>query len=317
MGTGNIARQFARGLHMCARARLAAVGSRSTDKARQFAAEFRVARSHGSCNALAADDAVDIVYIATPHACHRDNTLLCLNAGKAVLCEKPLAINVRQGHEMVQLAQRRRLFLMEAMWTRFLPPMVEVRRLVTEGIIGDITLIAADLGFDLPVNPEGRLFNPELGGGCLLDVGVYPINLATMFLGAPSGITGYARVGSTRVDEQNVVALAYGSGALASLYTSIRAQTPHEAIIVGTRGIVRLHPHWWRGGSFSVHEKKNFRKFDIPMEGDGYQYEAAEVQRCLLAGRKESPAMPLAESLVVLQVMDELRRQWDVQYPME
>jgi predicted dehydrogenase len=317
LGTGNMARQFARGLRRVRGAELAAVGSRSMDSARGFAREFGALRAHGSYESLADDEGVDVVYVATPHPMHLDNMLLCLKAGKAVLCEKPLTLNEAQARQAVALARRKKLFLMEALWTRFLPPIVHLRQLLAKGVLGEVRSVSADFGFRAEYEPRGRLFNPKLGGGCLLDIGVYPISLATMILGAPAEVSGLAQMGRTGVDEQAAVTMKHGSGALASFHVTIRAATPNEATIVGTKGYVRLHPHWWKGGLITLTVGGRSRRIDVPVEGDGYHYEAEEVVRCLRAGRLESGIMPLGETLAVLKTMDRLRASWGLRYPME
>jgi predicted dehydrogenase len=201
--------------------------------AQQFALEFGVARLHDSYEALAADPTVDAIYIATPHTYHCANTLLCLQAGKAVLCEKPFAINLGEAEQMVSEARSRRLFLMEAMWSRFLPALVEVRRLLADGAIGRPRMLTADFGFRTEVNPQSRLFDPHLGGGALLDVGIYPLSLAWMIFGAPASIQAQAHVGSTGVDERTGVLLGYDAGELALLSCAVTTDTPQEAVILG------------------------------------------------------------------------------------
>lgn len=319
LGTGNIAGQFARGLREVSDAELVAVGSRSVQKARQFGREFslRAGRCYGSYAALAEDEGVDVVYIATPHPLHLDNMLLCLRAGKPVLCEKPLTINVRQALAAVSMAERKDLFLMEALWTRFLPPIVRLRQRLSEGAIGEVRTVAADFGFKADWDPRSRLFDPNLGGGCLLDVGVYPISLAVMAMGPARDVSGFAHIGSTGVDEAAVFTLRCERGGLASLYASIREQTPNEAAVVGTEGYVRLHPTWWKGGPMTVRVGDVRREENLPVAGNGYQYEADEVCRCLREGRTQSDIMPLDDSLAVLGAMDRLRALWGVRYPME
>lgn len=317
LGTGNIASQFARGLRDCPGANLVAVGSRSIQTARAFGERFGVPYCYGSYGEVAGDPEVDVVYIATPHTLHRDNMMTCLEAGKPVLCEKPFAINALQTQEVIGAAARKGLFAMEAMWTRFLPPIMEVYKLLSDDAIGDVRLVAADLGFDLPFDPAGRLFNPELAGGCLLDVGIYPISLATTILGEPCGVCGQTTIGPTGVDEQNAISLRYPDGQLASLYAAIRLQTPLKAHVLGSKGGIDLHSHWWKGGPFTLRQGSQTREFDIRVAGNGYQYEAQEVQRCLLAGQTQSQIMPLEQTLAALRITDELRRQWGLKYPME
>jgi dihydrodiol dehydrogenase / D-xylose 1-dehydrogenase (NADP) len=317
LGTGNIAGQFARGLCDCPNAELVAVGSRSIDKARWFAEQFEIPHYHGAYEKLTQDPAVDVVYIATPHVLHGENMLMALEAGKAVLCEKPLALNESQAGRAVRLARRKRLFLMEAMWTKFLPPLVKLRQMLESGTIGAVRMVSADLGFAVPPNPRGRLFDLSLGGGCLLDVGIYPLWLATAILGPADQVSGEACIGPTGVDEQDAITLKYDDGRLACLYASIRTQTPAQACIIGSQGTIHLYRDWWKGGPMRVTAGGRRWEENVPVEGNGYQYEAEEVGRCLLSGQTQSQVMPPQESLAVLRTMDRLRGLWGLKYPME
>ncbi len=318
LGTGSIAHQFAVGLTSLADAELAAVGSRTQQAADQFGDEFNVSKRYASYDALATDSDVDAIYISTPHPFHKDNTLLCLQAGKAVLCEKPFAMNVREGEAMIAMAQTHGVFLMEAMWTRFLPALVTLRDLLAQNVIGEVRMLNADFGFRANIAPEHRLLNPDLGGGALLDVGVYPVSLASMIFGQPQRIVSLADLGSTGVDEQSAMLFGYGSGQLALLSSAIRTTTPHEALLSGTEGHIKLHSPWWRCSrlTLSVNGKAD-EQLDLAYEGNGYNYEAEEVGRCLRAGLTESAIMPHAETLSILHTMDEIRAQWNLKYPSE
>jgi len=315
LGTGNIAQQFARGLKTLPDAELVAVGSRHATTAQAFAETFGARRAHGSYEALAADPDIEVVYVATPHTMLAENTLLCLDAGKAVLCEKPFALNAREAQEMVGAARRKSLFLMEAMWTRFFPLMGRLRDLIETGRIGEVRLLQADFGFRGAFEPEGRLYNPTLGGGALLDVGVYPVSLASYLLGTPRAVSSRAHLGETGVDEQNAVILSYENGALALLASAIRTDTPQEAHILGTAGSVRLPAPWWQPTRMVVTDAAGEEEFSSPLPHNGYPYEAAEVRRCLEAGLLESPVMPLGETLAVMGTLDSCRAQWGLRYP--
>jgi predicted dehydrogenase len=318
LGTGNIAKQFARGLAVLPDAALVAVGSRSQASADAFGELFGVQRRHAGYDALANDPDVDAVYIATPHSLHHENSLLCLRAGKAVLCEKPFTINAHQAEEVIAYGRAAGLFVMEAMWTRFLPIMVRLRQLLAEGAIGEVRMLTADFGFRAEVNPAGRLFNPALGGGALLDVGVYPVSLASMVFGAPARVTSMAHLGTTGVDEQAGIIFAYDSGQLALLSTAIRTSTPHEALLMGTAGQIKLHSPWWMPTRMSVlRAGEEAELIELPFEGNGYNYEAAEVMRCLRASERESATMPLDETLAIMRTLDALRQQWGLRYPGE
>ena len=318
LGTGRIAAIFAEGLKALEDAQLVAAGSRTQEKADAFADRFDIPRRHASYQALAADPDVDVVYIATPHSMHKENTILCLKANKAVLCEKPFAINAIEARAAIDVARATDLFLMEAMWTRFLPAMVQVRQWIDAGAIGAPRMVTADFGFRSAVNPESRLFNPALGGGALLDVGVYTISLAAMVLGSqPARITGLAHLGETGVDEQAGMVLAYPEGQLAVLSTSVRASTPGEARIVGEEGTILIDPPFFRATRTHLRAGNTEESADFPFEGNGYNYQAAEVGRCLRNGKLESEIMPLEETIALMQIMDELRTQWGLKYPME
>jgi predicted dehydrogenase len=318
LGTGSIAAKFARGLASLADARLVAVGSRSSATAEAFAETFGVPHRHASYEALAQDPEVDVIYVATPHSLHRENSILCLRAGKAVLCEKPFAINAAEALEVIELARARGLFLMEAMWTRFVPLIAKLRELLADGAIGQVRLLTADFGFRAPFDPAGRLFNPELGGGALLDVGVYNVSLASMIFGPPSRVVSMADLGQTGVDEQAAFVLGYEQGQLAVLSTAIRTSTPQEALMMGTDGQIRIHSPWWKPTKLTLSAGGQPEKvIEIPFIGNGYNYEAQEVMNCLRADRTESPVMPLDETLAIMQTMDEIRAQCGLRYPME
>lgn len=318
IGTGNIANQFARGLQSVKDAELVAVGSRNQESADAFADTYGAPNRHPSYEALAADPEVDAVYISTPHSYHKDNTILCLNAGKAVLCEKPFAINYTEAKEMVDLARERGVFLMEAMWTRFLPAIVKIRELLAEGVLGEIRMFTADFGFNARPNPEHRLFNPAMGGGALLDVGIYPISFASMLFGKPESIVSVANLGETGVDEEANILLRYEDGQVANCMTTIRLSTPNAATIMGREGRIDIHPRFWYATDFTL--RLNGQEpvaYRIPHLGNGYNYEAIEVGNCLRAGKLESDVIPLDETLQIMQTLDELRAQWGLKYPME
>jgi predicted dehydrogenase len=318
LGLGVIARHFATALASMPGARIAAVGSRSRAKAEAFAAEFGGARAHGSYGELAADPEVEAVYVATPHPMHAANALLCLSHGKAVLVEKPFTLNAREAGEVVALASARRLFLMEAMWTRFFPLMARLRAMVADGAIGDPRMVMADFAYRAPFDPERRHLNAELGGGGLLDVGIYPLSFASMFFGAPEQVTGVAEIGATGVDEQAALALRYGGGRVAAITTGVRTATHHEAWLLGTEGRVRIHAPWFIPRAMTlIRPGRDDEEIVEPFEGNGYQFEAQEVADCLRNGRHESTVMPLDESLQLMRTMDDLRAQWNMRYPGE
>jgi predicted dehydrogenase len=318
LGTGAIARQFVQGLNSVPEAEVLAVGSRSRASAQEFADKRSIPRRHASYDDLASDPDVDVVYIATPHPLHAENATLCLRAGKAVLCEKPFSVNAAEAERVVKLARERGLFIMEGMWTRFFPLMEEVRRLTSEGAIGEVRMLNVDFGFRAGLDPASRLFDPKLGGGALLDVGVYCVSLASMILGQPSGSVGLSHLGKTGVDEQASIVLVHEGGRLANLSIGIRTTTPQEATIMGTEGYVRIHAPWWRPKSMTIYRPgEESETVDAPVSGNGFNYEAAEVMRCLEAGNTESDVMPLDETISVMRTMDRIRATWGLRYPGE
>ena len=318
LGTGAIARQFVEGLIYLPEAEVLAVGSRSEASAAEFADEREIPRRYASYDDLAADPDIDVVYVATPHPFHADNAELCLEAGKAVLCEKPFTVNAAETERVVWLARDRGLFLMEGMWTRFFPLMEKLRRLVSDGAIGEVRMLNVDFGFRTDLDPASRLFDPKLGGGALLDVGVYCVSLASMVLGRPSGSVGLSHLGETGVDEQASVILEHEGGRLANLSIGIRTATPQEATIMGTDGYIRVHSPWWRPTSMTIERPgEGTETVEAPVSGNGFNYEAAEVMRCLEAGATESEIMPLDETLSVMRTMDGIRAAWGLRYPGE
>jgi predicted dehydrogenase len=318
LGNGWIANEFAQGLAQLPDANLVAVGSRTQDSAQRFADQHAIPHRHASYEALASDDEVDVIYVATPNPLHKGHTLLCLESGKPVLCEKPFALNARQAEEMVRVAREKKLFLMEAMWSRFFPLMARLRSLLAEGAIGKVQMLVADLSIHFDFDPTDRRYALDLGGGALLDLGVYVVSLASMVMGPPASIASLAHLGQTGVDEQAGIVLQYGRGQVSTLYTSIRVNSPVEAILMGTRGQIRLHPWWIKPDelTLSINDQEPVT-IEMPFEGNGYQFEAAEVMACLCAGKLESDLMPLDETLSIMRTLDNLRADWGLQFPME
>lgn len=320
LGTGAIAKTFAKGLEAVPGARLVACGSRRQETADAFGAAHGATRCHGSYEALANDPEVDVVYVATPHNLHCANSILCLRAGKAVLCEKPFTINAAEADALIAVARESGQFLMEAMWTRFLPVTREVCRWLADGVIGEVRMVTADFGFRAGLDETSRLLDPALGGGALLDVGVYPVSYAALVFGrAPTRIAALADMAAeTGVDEQAGIVLGYAPSGLAVLHTAVRTDTPQEAHILGTKGWMKLHAPFWRGTAVTVQMKDEPpQTYEFPLEGNGYNYEAAHVMECLRTGKAESPIMPLDESRAIMATLDAIRAQWGLKYPME
>lgn len=318
LATGSIAAKLAAAINDVEDAKLLAVGSRSQDSADKFGNEWDIPRRYASYEALAADPDVDVIYIATPHPFHGDNMRLCLEAGKHVLCEKPFTLNAGEAEAIVALARKKKLFLMDAMWTRFIPAIMQVQRWLADGRIGEPRLLQADFTFDIEFDPDHRLFSPELGGGALLDVGIYPLALASMVLGDPATISGQTILGRTGVDELDGITLTYASEALAVLSCGIRAQKPQEASITGSIGRIVIHPPFHCPDTLTLYSGDDEPEtVKIPYSGNGYVHEVMEVNRCLRDGLLESPLMPLDETVRLMRQMDTLRAQWGVRYPGE
>jgi len=320
LGTGGIAHLFASDLRLLPRADRVAVGSRAESRAHTFADQYDIPRRHGSYESLVADPAVDVVYVASPHTLHAEHTLMALEAGKHVLCEKPLTINEAQAERVIATARAEDRFLMEALWTRFFPVMDDVRRLVHEQqALGDLQLLQADIGVVHPFDPDHRLYDPALGGGALLDLGIYPMSLAFDLFGPPDDVVSDAVIGETGVDEQCAVAFRYEDGRQATWQASLRVDPGRTFTLSGTEGRLHGRRAWWKGAPV-VHTSPDGTEeatFARPFEGNGYQFEAAHVMECLRMGRTESPVMPLAESRAFLRTMDALRDAWGVVYPSE
>jgi predicted dehydrogenase len=316
LGTGTIAGKFAAGLGTSAGSRLLAVGSRAESSAEEFGECFGVPRRYDGYERLVADPDVDVVYIGSPHVFHYEHSMLALQAGKAVLCEKPFTINTAEAGELIREARQRGLFLMEAMWTRFFPLMLELRDMIADGAIGELDTLIADFGIRRSLETSERLFRLELGGGALLDLGVYLVSLASMFFGEPERVTSLAELGESGVDERTSIILGFPGGAQASLYCSIRTETPKGAFIIGDTGRIHIHPYFHRPDRMSLTEPDGTETLiERPIEGNGMNYEADEVARCLRAGLTESPVMPLDESLAIMRTLDEIRKPWGLRYP--
>jgi predicted dehydrogenase len=320
LSTGGIARAFTEDLVHVPGARVHAVGSRSPEAAQRFADAHGIPNAYGSWAQLAADPEVDVVYVATPHSAHHAATLVCLEAGRPVLCEKPFTINLAQTRELVDTARREGLFLMEAMWTYCNPLIRRMVELIADGAIGEVRMVQADFGIVGPPEVTHRLRDPNQGGGALLDLGVYPISFAHLVLGAPQAVSAWAKLTPEGVDETTGVLFGYDSGAVATLSCSISASGANNAVVAGTEGRIDLpqgsfNPNrmvLWRLG----HEPEEIQP-RVPTVGIGYGHEAAEVMRCLAAGELESPIVPLDGSLAVMATLDTVRELIKVRYPEE
>ena len=315
LATGGIARNFVSDVLAMPDAEVVAVGSRSQEAADRFAAAHGIPRAYGSWQELAADPDVDVVYIATPHSVHHPASLICLRAGKAVLCEKPFTLDLAQTDEVIAAARDAGRFLMEAMWMRCFPGIQTVCGLVADGAIGDVTAVHADFGLAGPYDATHRLRARELGGGALLDLGVYPVTFAQLILGPPGTIQASARLTPEGVDENTGMIFGYASGAIAALTCSLVGDTRRAAVVTGTQGRIELPRNFYRPPGFTlVRGSAEPEWIDTPFDGLGYHFEAAEVHRCLREGLTESPVAPLAETLAVMATLDAVREQIGVSY---
>jgi len=309
IGTGLISSAFAADLELTDSGTVAAVGSRRQTTAEEFGERFGVPNRHDSYEALVADPEVDAVYVGTPHPMHHEDALLALRAGKHVLVEKPFTMNAAEAEELVATARDAGLFLMEAMWARFVPQMVEVRRLLAEGALGEVVTVIADHGQWFAEDREFRLFAPELGGGALLDLGIYPVSFASMVLGTPDRVVALADPAFTGVDAQTSILLGHPGGAHAVLTCTLAAKGPTQAAIIGTEARIEIEGPFYAPSAFTLTPREGEpQRFEPPHQGRGMLYEADEVARCVGEGLLESPVLPLDETVAIMRTMDAVSR---------
>ncbi|GGC04466.1 Gfo/Idh/MocA family protein [Cellulomonas carbonis] len=318
LAPGGIAHTFAKAVLGHTEGRIVAVGSRSLDRAEQFAREYDVPTAHGTYEDLVADPDVEAVYVASPHSEHRDHALLAIAAGKHVLVEKSFTRNAAEAQEVVDAARAAGVFCMEAMWTRFLPHVVELRAALERGEIGEVVSVLADHGQAFGHLPSThRLHDPRLAGGALLDLGVYPVSFAHHLLGAPDRVQALGSLTPTGVDGQISIALGYGERVQASLHTTLWSRTATTAVIGGTEGRIEVASDFYRPTTFTVVRADGERRTVEGLVDGGFQYQAAEVARRVAEGATESPLMTWDMTLDVMRTMDEVRRQVGVAYPGE
>jgi len=317
LATGGIAETFTRDLQI-AGLHVQAVGSRTQDSAQAFAARLGIPTAHGSYAALVADPQVDLVYIATPHPQHADAALLAIEAGKHVLVEKPFTLNAGQAVQVVARARARGVIVMEAMWTRFLPHMVRLREVIAAGTIGALRSVVAEHRQQMPTDPAHRANAPALGGGALLDLGVYPVSFAVDLLGEPVEITARARMSATGVDAEIATIMRHAHGALSTSVSALDAAGTNSAVVYGARGRIVIDPLWFTPTSFSVYNASGgcIERFEQAVPGHGMQYQAIELEALVRAGR-ESQRMPPTQSVQIMRVLDQMRAQIGLVYPGE
>ncbi|CAN5294618.1 Gfo/Idh/MocA family oxidoreductase [soil metagenome] len=318
IGTGWIAEQQVSDL-LANGFTVTAVGSRTQAKADEFAGRFGIPTAHGSYESLVADPEVDIVYVATPHPMHFADATLALNAGKHVLVEKAFTINASQAQQLVDLASSKGLVILEAMWARFLPHMVRLRELIAHGVIGDVRTVIADHNQSLPQNPEHRLQNLALGGGALLDLGIYPVSFAWDMLGEPESVHAISTPTPTGADRQTAMILGFADGRQAVLHTALDTAGPNTASVIGTEGWVAIHKVFYEPTSFTVYATDGsiVEHYESDVSDRGMQYQAWELERRVLSGQAATDILPPSETVGIMRTLDEVRRQIGLVYPGE
>jgi len=309
IGTGKIAHKFAEDLKLANNSVLYAVSSRNSARALDFAHQIGALKHFGTYESMVADPDVDVVYVATPHAFHFEHTMMCLKNGKAVLCEKPMGVNTAQVAEMLREAKKRRLFLMEGIWTRFIPATEKLIELLNNKTIGELQFIRADFGFKSVFNPVSRLFNPDLGGGSLLDIGIYPVYLSLLALGTPLSVKAVASYASTGVDSACMMLFDYSNGARAMLESSFEADTPVEAYLHGSDGEIKMHSRFHHTRKLTINVNNKVSDLEIDYRGNGYIYEIEEVEYCLLNGLTQSTHLPLTVSADLIAVIERVMKE--------
>ena len=318
ISTGGIATSFARDLGFFNDHIVAAVGSRNITSAQRFADEFPGCTPYGSYEELVADPTIDGIYVATPHPMHHANTILALGAGKPVLCEKVFSINAREAQEMIDYAKKNNVMVMEAMWARFVPHMIKVREIIATGVLGEIISVQADHGQRLADYGNDRHWKPELGGGALLDLGIYTASFIHMVLGVPKKITATAALTEHGVDNSCSAIFDYANGAQATMMTNMIAATPTAAVIAGRNGRIEIDGPFYAPSSFRlvIHNGET-TEYPKDYKGHGLREQAQEFARCVQSGLKESAILTPAATLEVMVIMDEIRKQTGIKYPGE
>ena len=317
LSTGNVANSFVKDIKHVPDVEVIAVGSRNQETADTFGQKYNIPHCYSSYEALANDPDVDVIYIATPHVFHAENSILCMEAGKAVLCEKAFCINAGEAEKMILSARENNVFLMEALVTRHFPVIHQVLNWIKDGLIGEVRLVQANRCAREEFTLESRVMKRELGGGSLLDLGIYVIGFSSMIFGQPpQKATGFGFIGDYGSDEQGASILEYDNGALAILTFALRTDTVNEAYIYGTKGYIKLPDLFAVPHKASLHIKGQPEiKFEKTIIGNGLHYQVKEVHRCLRESLLESPRMPLEESLQIMETMDKIRSSWDLTYP--
>ncbi|WDQ98640.1 Gfo/Idh/MocA family oxidoreductase [Devosia sp. J2-20] len=316
LAAGNIARRFVSDLQLSGRA-VSAIGSRSAERAAAFAAEFGLPHAHGSYEALAKDPTVDAIYIATANPSHIIAAEIAINAGKHVLIEKPLTLNAAEAQRLLELGEAHDVVVLEAMWTRFFPHMIRLREMLADGVIGEVRTMLATHTQSLTADPAHRLNALELGGGALLDLGVYPVSFAFDILGEPQTIQATGHLRPTGADAEVTGILRYANGATMSFIAASDAPGPNRAEICGTRGYIEIDRTWYMPTTFRVYDTSSqlIEEYTSNVQGRGMQFQAAELERLVADGERSSPIMPIAQSVAIMAALDNIRAQIGVIYP--
>lgn len=313
---GNIAQKFAESATALEEAEIVAVASRNPERAKEFAAKWSIPTTYDSYETLVNDPQVEAVYISSPHSFHAAQIVLALNAGKHVLCEKPITIRASQLQPLLELAEEKNLFLMEAMWSRHLPTYKKLKEWIDSGKLGEIKRIEADFSFAMDFDPEHRLFNPALAGGALLDVGVYPLNLAMWIMGRkPDSHVSLCRKAESGVDAAATVTMQWDEGPMAILHMAIDVRGPRSAVVSGTKGMVEMPMPFYGGEKIIFRNEHGREVFEEKHFKNGFDWQIIEAARCISGGKKESPNHTWAGTLTNMELMDEIRAQWGVEYP--
>lgn len=315
IGCGKIANKFASDLLLSTTSQLYACASRNSENAITFAQKYHIRHYFTEYIDLVKCAEVDAIYIATPHSHHFEHASLCLHNRKSVLCEKPLTVNHLLASKLIELAKNNNCLLVEAMWTAFLPAIQEIKEKISSGSIGEIRHIKADFGFKSLFDPDSRLFNPDLAGGALLDIGIYPLFISLFFLGVPESVIATAHLADTGVDSECTVMLKYKNGATAVLYSSININTDTKCEVFGTEGKITIPTRFHEQGQYIIKKDDSESALFIKDKmGFGYCHEIEHFNACISEGLKESPVMPFSLSLDMIQLMDEIRKQTGVKY---
>ena len=318
IGPGRIAHKFAQGIQVINDADLYAIASTSSKRAQAFANQYKAEKAYSNYEEMVNDPNVDAVYIAVPHPFHFENAMLCLEAGKPVLCEKPLTVNSVESAKLIETARKKSLFLMEALWTRYLPIYRQVREWLVQGVIGEVKLLTFTMGFLAEFNATDRLFNPDLAGGALLDLGIYPISISQWIYGKnPAAFSVNSHFARTGVDDFTSIQLQYDDGAISQFSCGFLMDTLNELVIYGTKGRIHIHPDFWYSSRATLHTDKRESTVTKPLRGSGFEYETEEAMRCIREGKIESPDMPHAQSQANMELMDAIRKEIGLSYPFE